>query len=475
MDLVIKVYQDGDAQPWKLGELINAWENVWQSDYQNFASIQFRTGLDLKQTDTISLLPESLLYIASIRNPDLYFVEETQGVELGGIEITTHSPDGSNMDKRYPYIWASRRRGISAFVCSSHSKQRPSGQVNRFPYRHAQRNLQFLGMWDPDNAESALWQMLPIRELQPSGKPPVPSKIWELIPAWTELGAFFAHLLAARVLHGEVAVLARLKLHGFQQRFLDLAQACQDATKETAPSSLLKLPGRWIQVYNTRPDTGHWERGEGQFDSIDGRVMFTLDEISLLGPDTRPSRFEFWLPQIVSSHPWVREQRERGFQSKRFKNLVQLLSEECPTRFADDLSDDDWRILQDNPGVVLERLDWLPAVYKVTEVVRHENIDEIASRGRRTLADSEIQKIRVLLRDDHLYFSTHRAYRQDWEKDLRRGLNGLSPNSVVLIPRIPRKLIVRALSGISNELEIVPAEECEKAHLLMLRQIHCCR
>ena len=54
-----------------------------------------------------------------------------------------------------------------------------------------------------------------------------------------------------------------------------------NATRQTEASSLLKLKDRWIQVYNTRPDSGHWERGEGQFDSIDGRIMFTLDEISL--------------------------------------------------------------------------------------------------------------------------------------------------------------------------------------------------
>ena len=91
-----------------------------------------------------------------------------------------------------------------------------------------------------------------------------------------------------------------------------------NATRSTEASTLLKQPDRWIQVYNARPDSGHWERGEGQFDSIDGRLMFTIDEIYFLDAIQRPTIFEFWLPQLVSVHPWILEQQLRGFTTVHF-------------------------------------------------------------------------------------------------------------------------------------------------------------
>jgi hypothetical protein len=242
-----------------------------------------------------------------------------------------------------------------------------------------------------------------------------------------------------------------------------------NATHETEASTLLKQPDRWIQVYNTRPDSGHWERGEGQFDSIDGRIMFTLDEISLLDPRDRPRRFEFWLPQLVSTHPWIVEQRTRGFGSKRLRNLLVELKNECTTRFADELTPDDWALLQANRSMLLERLDWEPSIYRVIDLVPAGQRAAVAKKGI-TNWPKEITQIESLLSDATLYFSSHRAYVSGWQDDLLPMLKQIRKGNNVLIPRIPASLVAPLLAGI--QCTVLPAESCTKLHLLTLRQLH---
>lgn len=314
----ISLYQDGENESPELTLILSSWSAVWRARYGAHGDLQFQPPLNLKDEKTRLTLPPRLKKIADVRNPDIYFVERSSGTELGGVEITDHSPDGSNVDKRYPYLWISRRAGAHAFVASPYSKERSSGQINRLPFRHSDRNIQFLDEWNPlKDPESTVRQMVPIRDPRLSGRH-APEGLQKLLLDWDELGAFFAHTLAAKILGGEVAASAVRTLDEFRSRLQKLAEACRANASRTDASSLLIEPSnsvpRWIQVYNTRPDSGHWERGEGQFDSIDGRLMFTLDGISFLPQDQQPSVLEFWLPQLTSHHPWVKEQQERGYR-----------------------------------------------------------------------------------------------------------------------------------------------------------------
>lgn len=471
MNLEISVYQDGSNQPEGLSEILAAWRQVWSREYGQNATLRFAGTINVKELTAQSDLPTKLKKIAAIRNPDIYFVETSNNIELGGVEITTHSPDGSNVEKRYPYLWASRREIVSAFVACPYQKTRASGQKNRLPHRHSKRNLVFARDWDPSgDGADAVYQIVPVQQLQGKSLAGVRDKIRALMLRWEDLGAFFAHTLASRTLPESGRSAARNQLKAFRKKLIGLAQACVDDTTDTEASSLVKLTdGRWVQVYNSRPDSGHWERGEGQFDSIDGRLMFTLDEISLLPEDERPECLEFWLPQMVSRHPWVLEQVDREYGSKRFRNIIEILKESCRTKFADQLTDADWQILTENPGLLIEREDWRPGVYKVTDLVPVEARKRVARHGLKSPSSKLLESLGALLGDDSLYFSTHRAYKEGWFDSLRDVLTSLPASAVVLVPRIPRRLLER-LGSIS--CKIVCAEDCTKDHLLLLRQLH---
>jgi hypothetical protein len=286
--------------------------------------------------------------------------------------------------------------------------------------------------------------------------------------SWADLGSFFAHSLAARILKGRNGELARTALEQFKIRLMKLAVACMGNTRDTDASSLIKAEKKWIQIYNTRPDSGHWERGEGQFDSIDGRLMFTLDEIDTM---TNPPRsFEFWLPQMVSTHPWISEQRSRGFTSKRLRNIMVVLADSCTTRFADQLTLADWNLLQRNSRLLLERLDWRREVYRVRDLVPPGREREIARSGIARAPVATLEAIEELLRSKNLYFSADRPYNPGYASRLSDSLALLPAKSTVLIPRIPRGMLseVRA----SDTICVLAAEDMTKGHLLMLRQLH---
>ena len=354
---ITSFFDGGEPIGW--APTIDALRSTWARHYSPAGEVRFSLPLNLKQAADRKLLPARLRSIAEVRNPDFFFFETTHGVELGGLETTVHSPDGSNVEKRYPYIWVSQRQGVDGIIACPLLKTRPGGQVNRLPFRHLARNLKLLARWQPADAASPLCQILPVRELHGQDDLAlVPKSIRGLIPGWKDLGALFAHRLASATLGGVLAEAARAELGRIHQTLLTLSQACQAGTSDTEPSTLIQQPGRWIQVYNARPDSGHWERGEGQFDSIDGRLMFTLDGLDSQRP--RP-KFEFWLPQIVSAHPWIREQIRNGHGSKRLRNILVVLAPYCTTRFADALTAADWDLLQRNPTLLLERLDWPPA------------------------------------------------------------------------------------------------------------------
>ena len=198
--------------------------------------------------------------------------------------------------------------------------------------------------------------------------------------------------------------------------------------------------------------------------------MFTLDEISLLNQRLRPREFEFWLPQMVSQHPWIVEQKNRGYGSKRLRNILVELNALCQTRFADQLGYEDWKLLQQHGTMLLERLDWAPDVYRIADLVSSGERHTTARKGISNMSSAIHKAIEILLANESLYFSTHRAYISEWEESLSDSLSRLEEGAEILIPRIPEKLLTR-LKQI-HQYKIYAAEECTKNHLLMLRQLH---
>jgi hypothetical protein len=464
MQITIQIFRDGENQPIGLNEITEGWFSTWNQFYHEFGTITFEQGPNLKEEHEEGVVPDKLKNIAFIRNPDLSFVIKDTQVVLGGVEITVHSPDGSNAEKRYPFLWASGQVGTNGLILCPYQKTRPTGGTNRLPNRHVQRNLKFLEDWNPSDPESFLRQIIPIYELQLGSVSELPDRVQNLLLDWKQIGEFYAHFLALILVGPNEQVVNKLTI--FKRKLVDLAEACLDSTDYTEPSSLLKLEDKWIQIYNTRPDSGHWERGEGQFDSIDGRLMFTLDEIERLPESDKPKSFEFWLPQLVSKHPWVSEQIERGFGSKRFRNIMVTLADKCFTKFADQLTNEDWNLLENNPGLLLERLDWEPGIYKVTSLVKKEDRAKVAKRGLK--GNAIIYNILEQLNRDDLYFSTHRAYIKNWRADLIEKLSKIESGATVLIPRIPQRLLPNEFDG----LNIIPAESCTKLHLMTIRQLH---
>jgi hypothetical protein len=471
LNLTVKVFSDGEEPP-ILAEVVAAWHQTWASTYASHAALEIGAPANLKASENRVGLPEGLIRIERIRNPDVFFVESSQGIELGGIEITSHSPDGSNIEKRYPFLWAAPGSRTNAFVATPYLKRRPGGQINRLPLRHIQRNQQFLRDWNPGQpGHSFLRQFIPLRELHMGDLTYVPENLKRLLVTWRELGSFFAHLLAARTLAGSIREHATAELRKWSDRLASLSQACvQNADHKAEASTLLKLPDRWIQVYNSRPDSGHWERGEGQFDSIDGRLMFTLDEISFLPESQRPRKMEFWLPQMVSAHPWIVEQRTRGHESKRLRNILVELASFCQTKFAEDLTEADWDILRDHPRLLLERKDWEPRTYSVADVIHGGSPRTIANAGISGAPRALREAIEKMLRDVSLYYCALRAYTPGCRSLLERQVDSLPAGATVLAPRLPAALVGKV--GVKSRVNVVPAEMCSKEQLCMLRQLH---
>jgi len=393
----------------------------------------------------------------------------TPYVELGGVEITDHSPDGSNADKRYPYLWASRQHLLDAFIVCPYQKTRTQGASNRLPFRHARRNRQFAERWDPVEQSSHLLQILPITDLQQElGS--VPNSIATRMWSFEKIGEFFALRVAQHTLSGAETGRANARLAELRQELLELVAACEENTNHTDPTSLFIDQDRWVQVYNSRPDSGHWERGEGQFDSIDGRLMFTLDGIDFLDEEAQPQELQFWLPQMVRAHPWLEEQRQRGYGSKRFRNITQTLADHLSVKYADELADEDWEILEANPSLTLERLDWAPAIFSFQELLHDRTVPTVARKGLRAVSADLIGEIESCLRREALFFSAHRATRRGWRDSLVGGVNRLPSGSTLLVPRIPSGLL--AALHVPAGVTLVPAEGVTKTELLSLRQLH---
>lgn len=441
----------------------------WSNEFPTAPPLEFTNVKNLKSGEDLASASPALQAIAYIRNPDVFFQLDDPYVEIGGVEITVHSPDGSNADKRYPYLWASRQHRLDAFIVCPYQKTRTQGASNRLPFRHARRNRHFAERWAPSDTQSHLLQILPITDLQQDIEQ-VPESVARQMWSFDRIGEFFALRIAQYTLDQDAVRHANAQLERLRASLISLVSACENNTSHTDPSTLYLAADRWVQVYNSRPDSGHWERGEGQFDSIDGRLMFTLDEIDLLAEDERPDTMEFWLPQMVREHPWIQEQHERGFGSKRFRNITQTLQDHLVVRYANDLGDADWAILEDNPSLSLERLDWAEHIFRVSDVLDGKPIAEVARKGARTVSEAVLEQVEDSLRRTDLFFSAHRATRAGWKEALRRAAARLPEGATLLVPRLPRNLLadVRVPHGVT----MVPAEEVTKVELLALRQLH---
>jgi hypothetical protein len=288
---------------------------------------------------------------------------------------------------------------------------------------------------------------------------------------YQKIGEFFALRIAQKTLANDELDKATERLHEMKESLGLLVDNCKFNTKETSPSSLLKSNSRWIQVYNSRPDSGHWERGEGQFDSIDGRLMFTLDELDLLYGETnqRPI-LEFWLPQIVKNHPWVQEQYERQFKSKRFKNIMKVLDKYLTVKFADDLTKTDWEILTNNESLTLERLDWTPGIFNIEKIIKNKDLKKLTQSGLKNSPIEKLNDIEAFLSRKSIFFSSHRATRTNWEQEISRDSSTLPDGATLLIPRIPQELLDKI--SFKQSIKVIPAEKVNKIQLLALRQLH---
>lgn len=461
----IERFSDGANEHPGESDILHYFHSRWDKKYRDrLGEVAFLPHVDLKRQT--SGHPD-LDAAARVRNPDLFYWLRDKGPLLG-LEITTHSPDGSNIDKRYPFLWASRSRGFHAFVLTPYAKMRSGGAVNRLPGRAAHHNNRLAGLWDTQNPKSRVQQILPIKELDPSGAAGLPDTLSDLLWTWERVGVFLADTTAQLLGDANDADVTS-GLYEAKEALRNLAQACMSQARYVQPATLLKTASRWIQTYNARPETGWWERGEGQLDSIDGRVMFTLDDIELLPEKERPERMEFWMPSMTSRHPWIVEQESAGFGSKRLRNLIQLLPStdlavDYVMKFSDQLSADDWRVLASHPRLLLERLDAPAAEYELNVMVEDAEVERFAAdcSSSRSLKSQIVQ----LLRNDGYYFSTSRPYDAVWQANLesRLALNAAK----VYLPRIPRSRIRE--TGIQAQL--VAAEDVPKALLLVIRQLH---
>src|SRR4051812_29479905 len=198
--LTVEVYADG-AEPHEAWNSIrDAWAAEWARSHAVLGNLHFAGNRDLKATEVRAVLPPRLSFISDIRNPDLFFTVREHRLELGGLEFSTHSPDGSNIDKRYPLLWSARRYGVHGFLLTPYSKRRgTTSSINRLPRRAAQRNLDVLSAWGIDDLEAGLALPLPSQELQEGDLDAVPEAVRQHLVTWEHLGQLLAHLMAARL------------------------------------------------------------------------------------------------------------------------------------------------------------------------------------------------------------------------------------------------------------------------------------
>lgn len=472
----VSVFTDGENRSILQDKIEQAAIDEWNSCYALIlGEITFLPAVNMKIASNINVLGKDIQYLMNIRNPDLLYVLKSTSQIIGGIEITDHSPDGSNADKRYPFLWASKRVKAHGFIVCPHSKQRPikSGrttpQINRFPFRHASRNIRLLSNLR-DDPFKAIQQILPVQELQ-ANDVVLGGNLEALLPSVTILGRYFAHITAA-IIDPAMKEIGKKALYNIINTLLSFSKECIRNTTRVDPSSLYidKERRRWVFLYNSRPDSGHWERGEGQFDSIDGRIMFALDEIEFLAPNDKPQKIELWMPQISSQHPWILEQISNEYGSKRFRNIMVILAKDIEVKFSDNLTENDWYILEKNQSLTLERADWDLGIFNLHDYYDLDQAEIVATFGEYSLSKALTKATTAFLATPNIFYATYRAYTPHWRDLFIAAISTIDFKGVsVLLPRIPKAMLCNIPP---THAKIIPAEECTKAQLIALRQVY---
>lgn len=466
----VQTYVDGANQDVGKSEIERAFLDGWRRHYESeYGPLVLEPPKDLKKTTSGYA---ALDRASDVRNPDLFYWVKDHGPLLG-VEITTHSPDGSNIEKRYPFLWAARREGLTAFVATPYLKVRPGGSVNRLPHRHSRHNELLAMAWNPSDPGSSVQQLLPLKDLMGGDLGLVQTPIRKLLWSWSKLGNFLAHKTAYVVSQGSNKS-ALGSMAQFRLELIELARECKAATNHADASTLHHDGTRWIQVFNARPETGWWERGEGQFDSIDGRIMFTLSELDLLPASKRPKTLELWLPQMTSRHPWIQEQIATGYGSKRFRNLGQLLpaaktNVKFRMLYSNQLTVRDWEILQANPSMCLERLvSGTATILRIGDFVPKSRAADVGDRAQHGLGD--VAPIRSLVAKGDVFVATARAYSTGWQNQLGHLLSASGIHGEVYVPRVPQALLASVAKP--RGVTLLGGESCGRPLLLLIRYLN---
>jgi len=195
--------------------------------------------------------------------------------------------------------------------------------------------------------------------------------------------------------------------------------------------------------------------------------MFTLDEAEIKGLN---KALEFWMPQLSSGHAWVVEQVERDHGSKRLRNIVKVLSKYMKVKFADDLTPDDLKILQNNPGLTLERLDWASGILHIAALVGTSSPAAIARAGLKSPSSKTVSDVQRVLESNTTFISTHRLYETAWAESFKKGVLATPSGSTVLAPRIPESQF--SIKCDFGNRQVFFAGDCTKAQLMAIRQLH---
>ena len=225
---------DGESLSGLARALQNHMARAWRRHEPEAPPLTFTGARNLKSSRDLEHASPTLQAVAWIRNPDVFFELVDPRVDLGGVEITSHSPDGSNADKRYPYLWASRQHELDAFVVCPYRKTRTQGANNQLPFRHAHRNRAFVESWNAADTRSYLTQILPLTDLQ-SGIEQLPRSISSAMWNSAKLGEFFALRIAQRTLADQAPI---NRLTELRVSLLRLIEACEANTRYTAPSTV---------------------------------------------------------------------------------------------------------------------------------------------------------------------------------------------------------------------------------------------
>jgi hypothetical protein len=217
--------------------------------------------------------------IVSYRAPDLLIEmkspDKKQYEVIIAVERTTHSPDGSNIEKRYPLTYICRKKNVSSLTVVPLYKQRIQGQTNRIPSRFAdfffQESMNFLKTPDRSRWPALL---IPYKNYTPNKDLIIGGRVLNIDTLtfsddW--ISEFISNRIVLQIDPGEKTARSRIT-----KQLLKIQNVMQTIVKagKIVKARTVNEDDGLIVVANLLPETGWWDRGTGQFDSIDGRFFF---------------------------------------------------------------------------------------------------------------------------------------------------------------------------------------------------------